>query len=291
MLHSDNPSRGISLAVLASILFAVSDTTAKVLSNDVPVTVINWVRYVIFVGMAGYLARGLPRAALRPARPGLQVLRALAVLGSATLFIYGVQAMTIAQAITISFLSPLLITILSIPILGERVGATRWAAVGAGMCGVLLVVRPGLEGFQPAALFGVASATCWSLGMILTRRMAGADVPETTILWSAAIGLVLLTLALPFDAHWPTPVEWGLLVSLGLIVSLGQWFTVLAHRFAPASLLAPFSYSQLVWVTLTGYLVFGDWPDGWTVAGAIVIVASGLYIARQERQAARQARG
>lgn len=290
MLHSDNPSRGISLAVLASILFAVSDTTAKVLSNDVPVTVINWVRYVIFVAMAGYLARGLPRAALRPARPGLQVLRALAVLGSATLFIYGVQAMTIAQAITISFLSPLLITILSIPLLGERVGAARWAAVGVGLCGVLLVVRPGLEGFQPAALFGVASATCWSLGMILTRRMAGADAPETTILWSAGIGLVLLTLALPFDAHWPTPLEWALLIGLGLIVSLGQWFTVLAHRFAPASLIAPFSYTQLVWVTITGYLVFGDWPDSWTVAGAAIIVASGLSIARQERLATRPAR-
>lgn len=283
MPHPDNPSRGISLAVLASILFAVSDTTAKVLSNDVPVTVINWVRYVIFVAMAAYLARGLPNRALRPVRPGLQVLRALAVLGSAILFIYGVQAMTIAQAITISFLSPLLITILSIPMLGEQVGPRRWAAVGAGMLGVLLVVRPGLEGFQPAALFGIASATCWSIGMILTRRMAGADASETTVLWSAVIGLVLLTVALPFDFQWPSIVEWVLLLGLGLVVSLGQWFTILAHRFAPASLVAPFSYSQLVWVAITGYFVFGDWPDGWTLAGATVIILSGLYIAHRER--------
>jgi len=287
MPHTDHPSRGISLSILASILFAITDTTAKFLSNDVPVTAINWVRYVIFVAMAAYLARSLPRAALRPARPGLQILRALAVLGSATLFIYGVQAMTIAQAITISFLSPLLITILSIPMLGEHVGPRRWAAVAAGMAGVLLVVRPGLEGFQPAALFGIASATCWSIGMILTRRMAGADAPETTVLWSAVIGLVLLSVALPFDFHWPTPFEWVLLVGLGVVVSLGQWFTILAHRFAPASLIAPFSYSQLVWVTITGYVVFGDWPDGWTLAGAAVIIASGLYIAHRERAVAR----
>jgi len=285
MPHTDHPSRGISLSILASILFAVSDTTAKVLSNDVPVTAINWVRYVIFVAMAAYLARSLPRHALRPARPGLQVLRALAVLGSATLFIYGVQAMTIAQAITISFLSPLVITILSIPMLREHVGPRRWAAVGAGMLGVLVVVRPGLEGFQPAALFGIASATCWSVGMILTRKMAGADAPETTLLWSAVIGLILLTIALPFDFHWPTPLEWVLLLALGAIVSLGQWFTVLAHRFAPASLIAPFSYTQLVWVTITGYLVFGDWPDAWTWAGATVIILSGLYIAHRERVA------
>lgn len=287
MPHTDHPSRGISLAVLASVLFAVSDTTAKVLSNDVPVTAINWVRYVIFVTMAAYLTSALPLRALWPAHPGLQVARALAVLGSATLFIYGVQAMTIAQAITISFLSPLLITILSIPMLGEHVGPRRWAAVGTGMLGVLLVVRPGLEGFQPAALFGVASATCWSVGMILTRRMAGVDAPETTVLWSAVIGLVLLTILLPFDFHWPTPLEWVLLLGLGAIVSLGQWFTILAHRFAPASLLAPFSYSQLIWVTISGYLVFGDWPDAWTFAGAAVIIASGLYIAHRERVVAR----
>ncbi len=288
MAHTDHPSRGIGLSILASVLFAITDTTAKFLSADMPVTTINWVRYVIFVAMAAFLVRNLPRHALRPARPGLQIIRALVVLGSATLFIYGVQAMTIAQAITISFLSPLLITILSIPMLGERVGPRRWAAVGAGMAGVLLVVRPGLDGFQPAALFGIASATCWSVGMILTRRMAGADAPETTVLWSAVIGLVVLSVILPFDFHWPSPLQWVLLLVLGFFVSIGQWFTILAHRFAPASLLAPFSYSQLVWVTITGYLVFSDWPDAWTFAGAAIIIASGLYTAHRERLRSRQ---
>jgi drug/metabolite transporter (DMT)-like permease len=287
MTHHDNPVRGIALSLLASILFAVSDTTAKFLSNDVPVTMINWIRYVIFLGMALYLARAVPRLASRARRPGLQVIRAIAVLGSATLFIYGVQAMTIAQAITISFLSPLLITVLAIPMLGEHVGPRRWAAVIAGMLGVLLVVRPGLEGFHPAALFGIASATCWSVGMILTRRLNGIDAAETTVLWSAGIGLVSLTLMLPFDFAWPTATQWLLLLVLSAFVSLGQWFTILAHRFAPASLIAPFSYSQLIWVTMTGYLVFADWPDAWTLGGAAIIIASGLYIAHRERLAAR----
>jgi len=287
MLHHDNPIRGIALSLLASIMFAVSDTAAKFLSNDVPVTAINWVRYVIFLGMALYLARDLPRSAWRPRRPGLQVIRAIAVLGSATLFIYGVQAMTIAQAITISFLSPLVITVLAIPMLGEHVGPRRGAAVIAGLFGVLLVVRPGLDGFEPAALFGVASATCWSVGMILTRRLNGIDSAETTVLWSAAIGQILLTLMLPFDFAWPTATQWVLLVILSVFVSLGQWVTILAHRYAPASLVAPFSYSQLIWVIITGYLVFADWPDAATFGGAAIIIASGLYIAHRERLAAR----
>jgi drug/metabolite transporter (DMT)-like permease len=123
--------------------------------------------------------------------------------------------------------------------------------------------------------------------MILTRRMAGSDAPETTLLWSAVIGLILLSAMLPFDFHWPSPFHWILLLTLGIFVSLGQWFTILAHRFAPASLLAPFSYAQLIWVTISGYLVFGDWPDAWTIAGAAVITASGLYIAHRERIVAR----
>jgi drug/metabolite transporter (DMT)-like permease len=188
-----------------------------------------------------------------------------------------------AQATTINFLSPILITILSVPLLGETVSLRRWAAVGAGLVGMLVVVRPGLGGFQPASLFGVGGAFCWALALIITRKIAISDAPETTVLWFAAIGAAVLTVLLPFDAAWPTGRQFRLALLLGVLVSAGQWIVILAHRLAPASLLAPFFYTQLVWVSILGFLVFGNLPDRWTLSGAAIIIASGLYTAHRER--------
>jgi drug/metabolite transporter (DMT)-like permease len=191
--------------------------------------------------------------------------------------------MTMAQATTISFLSPLLITVLAIPLLGEVVGIRRWAAVLAGMLGMLIVVRPGTGGFQPAALFGVASSFCWATALIVTRKMAAIDPPQTTLLWSSAVGVIVLSALLPFDAAWPTTQQFILAVMLGILSSIGQWLVVLAYRNAPASLLAPFTYTQLLWVSVAGYLVFGTLPDHWTLVGATIFIASGLYTAHRER--------
>jgi drug/metabolite transporter (DMT)-like permease len=199
------------------------------------------------------------------------------------LFVFGIRQMTMAQATTISFLSPLLITVLSIPLLGEVVGIRRWAAVLAGMLGMLIVVRPGTGGFQPAALFGVASSFCWAIALIITRKMATIDPPQTTILWSAAIGAGVLTLLLPFGFAWPTWPQFWLMLMLSVLASGGQWMVVVAHQHAAASLLAPFSYTQLIWVSIAGYLVFANVPDRWTLLGAAIIVASGLYTAHRER--------
>jgi drug/metabolite transporter (DMT)-like permease len=225
----------------------------------------------------------VPRRSVRPRNPGLQITRGLCVVGSSILFVYGVRQLTMAQATTISFLSPLLITILSIPLLGEVVGPRRWAAVAAGMLGMLVVVRPGIGSFQPSVLFGVASAFCWALALIITRKISNSDAPQTTVLWSAAIGTAVLTLLLPFDAAWPTPKQLALSLVLGVLASAGQWVVILAHRFAPASLLAPFFYGQLLWVSVLGFLVFGNVPDTWTLIGAAIIITSGLYTAHRER--------
>src|SRR5262249_2441160 len=140
-----------------------------------------------------------------------------------------------------------------------------------------------------AALFGVASSCCWAMGLIITRKIAATDPPQTTILWSALIGVVVLTILLPFDAIWPTWWQFVLCLLLGVLSSVGQWLVVLAHRLAPASLLAPISYTQLPWVTIGGYLVFDNLPDQWTLVGASIIIASGLYTAHRERVRAHQA--
>jgi drug/metabolite transporter (DMT)-like permease len=282
-MSSDDPLRAIALAVSATVLFGTSDTISKYLSGSLPIVEFIWIRYVLFLIMALILVGRRPRRSVRPRNPGLQMTRGVCVVASSILFVYGVRQMTMAQATTISFLSPLLITILSIPLLGETVGPRRWAAVGAGMLGMLVVVRPGMGGFQPAALFGVASSFCWALALIITRRISNSDAPQTTVLWSAAIGTAILTVMLPFEAVWPSPKQLGLSLILGVLASGGQWMVILAHRVAPASLLAPFFYGQLLWVSALGFLVFGNLPDTWTIAGAGIIIASGLYTAHRER--------
>jgi len=286
----DNPLRGIALSSCACAVFAIADTTSKYLSTSMPIVEIQWIRYVLFFAMAAIMAARAPGRPLRARNPKLQIVRGLCVTGSSVLFVYGIREMTMAQATTISFLSPLLITVLSIPLLGEVVGLRRWGAVLAGMIGMLIVVRPGTTGFQPAALFGVASSSCWALALIITRKIAASDAPQTTIFWSSLVGAVMLTILLPFDAAWPTAWQLSLCLMLGVLSSAGQWLVVLAHRLAPASLLAPISYTQLPWVTIGGYLVFSNLPDRWTLIGASIIIGSGLYTAHRERIRARAAR-
>lgn len=282
-MPNDDPLKAIALIVSATVLFGSADTISKYLSGSLPIIEFIWIRYVLFLVLAMILAGRLPRRSIRPRNPGLQVTRGLCITASSILFVYGVRQMTMAQATTISFLSPLLVTMLSIPLLNETVGPRRWAAVAAGMLGMLIVVRPGLGGFQPAALFGVASGFCWAMALIITRKMATSDAPQTTLLWSAAIGTAILTLIVPFVAVWPTPGQLGLSLVLGVLASGGQWMIILAHRLAPASLLAPFFYGQLLWVSGLGFLVFGNLPDRWTLTGAGIIIASGLYTAHRER--------
>lgn len=283
LVQRDDTLRGIGLAVIATMLFASSDNISKYLSGSLPIIEFIWIRYALFLGMAAFLnGRRLP-ATLKPNNPGLQVIRGLCVVGSSVLFVYGTQSLSIAQATTISFLSPMLVTILSIPLLGEVVGIRRWAAVGAGLIGMLIVVRPGLGSFQPAALFCVASSTCWAMALIITRKISNSDAAQTTVFWSAGIGAGLLTVVLPFDFVWPNAWQLGLSLVMGAVASGGQWLVILAHRQAPASVLAPFFYAQLLWATVLGYFIFNNLPDQWGMSGAGIIVASGLYTAHRER--------
>ncbi|PPQ30370.1 DMT family transporter [Rhodopila globiformis] len=288
---SDEPIRAIVLAISATVLFASSDTIAKYLSTSLPIAEFLWIRYALFLVMAVLLGSRQPHRLLRPRNTGLQVARGICVVLSSILFVHGVRQMSMAQATSINFLSPILITVLSVPLLRETVGLRRWAAVGAGMLGMLVIVRPGLSGFEPAALFGVGGAFCWALALIITRMIAVSDAPETTVFWSAGIGTLVLSTLLPLEAAWPSWRQLGLSLLLGSLASGGQWGIILAHRHAPASLLAPFFYIQLLWASALGFLVFGSRPDGWTLIGAGIIIASGLYTAHRERVRGRMARG
>lgn len=284
--RADNALRGILLVIAATLLFSVSDITAKFVSQTLPPVEVAWIRYVVFVLLTVTPALRRGGGGLRTGRPLTQIMRGAGVVISAILFIMGLQRLPIADAAAINFVSPLFITALSVPMLGEVVGLRRWAAVGFGLCGALIAAQPGTGAFQTAAIFPILSALAWAVAIVLTRRLATTDRPGATIAWTAISGLVLLTALLPLVAVVPTWREIGLCLIIGFAASGGQSIVVLAYRHAPASLLAPFSYLQMIWSTVFGLMVFAARPGPATIVGAAVIAASGLYAAHQERKRA-----
>jgi drug/metabolite transporter (DMT)-like permease len=284
----DDPMRGIPLLLAAVVLFSISDALAKYLGQTLPPMEIVWLRYCSFFALT--LLPLAARPGLWRARsPKLQLLRGLGVAGSAVFFTTALTLLPMAEATAINFVSPAFVTILSICFLGERVGWRRWSAIAVGMAGMLIIVRPGAEAFQPAALLPVISSFSWACAVIVTRRMGATEAPATTLMWTAGTGLVVATLLLPFlGSQIPDAREILLGLLLGAISFAPQWLVVLAYRAAPASVLAPFSYSQIVFSGLLGLFVFGAWPDQWTLIGAAVIAASGLYSAHRETLRARE---
>jgi drug/metabolite transporter (DMT)-like permease len=193
------------------------------------------------------------------------------------------------QATAIMFSTPFLIAMLSGPMLGDRVGWRRWSAIGVGFAGVLLVARPGFGGIQPAALLSVAAVFCYGTYMIATRILARTDSNETTLFYSNMVGVAVMCVVVPFV--WSTPHDpWiiTLMVLSGAFGSVGHYLLIMAHRLAPPAVLAPFLYTQIVWVIALGFMAFGDLPNRWTLAGAGVVVASGLYILHRERKVGRR---
>lgn len=286
----DSPLSGIILSVAAGLIFAISDAIAKSLTTSIPTIEIVWMRWF------GFLAIVIPTivysrgTVMRSRRPLLQVGRAVCLLASSMLFIVGLSYLPLASATTLNFVSPLIVTALSIPLLGEQVGARRWAAIAVGLVGVLVVVRPGTGAFDPAAILPMLSATGWALAIIATRKLAGVDRPWTAMCYSAVVGFVILSIAVVPVFVMPTLTQVGLATLLAIAATGGQYLTVLAFQRAPASLLAPFTYVQLIWSTAFGYAIFGNLPDGWTWLGAAIIIASGLYTAHRERIRWREAR-
>jgi drug/metabolite transporter (DMT)-like permease len=288
----DEPLRGIPLFLVAITLFSVSDALAKLLGETLPGPMIAWLRYAVFLSLALVpLMRRGGLSLLRSRQPFSQVLRGAGVAGSAILFILALRELPLAEATAINFVSPFFVTALSVLVLGERVGWRRWSALGVGLLGMLIILRPGTDAFGLEALLPIGSSAVWAMAVVVTRRMAGVDPTATTILWTAGTGFALMTLLLPLGFAWPTPRELGIGLLIGLVSTAAQWLVVGAYRLAPASVLAPFSYLQLLHSALFGLLLFATLPDRWTLIGAAVIAASGLYTAHRERVRMRERAG
>ncbi len=275
--------------LLGTVFFASSDVVSKYLAADLSPFQITWIRYATFTGiMLAVMLHGR-RLRLATRRPALQLLRGCGMVCSSVVFVTALHYLPVADATATSFVAPLFVTALSIPLLGERIGWRRWTATLVGLIGVLIVVRPGGQGFQLTSLLPMLSALSWAFALIFTRMMSGTENPISTMTYTALVGFVLLSLFLPLYWQAPTPQQIVLGIFVGLASTTGHWFVLLAFRHADASVLAPFTYSQLFWASLFGFFLFSNLPDLWTLIGSLIIACSGLYTAHRERIRARAA--
>jgi drug/metabolite transporter (DMT)-like permease len=285
----DDVPRAVAFMMLSAILIPLLNASSKYLTQFYPVVEITWARYAgHFAFMVLVFAPRRGTRLLVSSRPVLQLLRSTLLCLSSLIYISALTWVALPTATAISFTGPMIVTALAPFLLGERVGRTRWLAVGAGFVGAVVIVRPGMDSANQAALLVLASAFASALYQILTRKLASQDPAETSITYIALAGFVLTSIPLPFV--WVTPASaWDTLVfvGLGLFGGFGHYFLVRAFELAPAPVVSPFNYGQLIGAGLLSYTVFGQVPDAWTWIGAAVIVASGIFMLYAERRKAR----
>jgi drug/metabolite transporter (DMT)-like permease len=275
---------GIVLMMVAWSLFPVMDAISKAISDDYLVPQIVWARF-LFQSLAGLLLlAALGRlGALRTNAPRLQLLRSGVFLAHTLLFISAIVFIPLAEGIALLFVGPMIVTALSAMVLGERVGAVRWLAVLAGFAGAMIIIRPGLGTLHWASSLVLLSALCLAFYQVWTRGLSLIDAPLTTLAYTPLAGLVVLTPVMPFAWVTPSLADWGLMALMGAVGALSHLILIKAFEAAPASLLAPFAYIQIISATLLGLAIFGDFPSEWTLLGAAVIIVANLALIRLDR--------
>jgi drug/metabolite transporter (DMT)-like permease len=276
--------KGIVLILLAICCFAMLDATAKYTVQTVPQQVAVFFRYFVALVLASLLIvrTGGPEL-LKTRHPAGQAMRGVLLMASTTLNFLALSYLQLAQIAAILFTIPLWVCALSMPLLREPVGIRRWAAVIVGFLGVLVVMRPGTSDFHWAMFASLGAALCGGIYNILTRKVGGADRAETSLFYVCLVGAAAAALPLPWAWETPQGLAWGLFLMMGIFGFAGHLMLIEAHRLAPASMLAPFIYTQIIWMILLGFIVFGDRPDMWTLIGAAIVIASGLYVFARER--------
>ena len=275
---------GIALMCAAVASFSCLDATGKYLNHHMATTQVVWARY-FFASFLTFLFSNpiRHRGLMRTSRPFMQTGRSALLLLSTALNLFALRWLQLDEALSIIFATPLLVAVLCVPLLGEHVGWRRWTAIVVGFCGVLVVARPGFGGLHPAALLSLGGTVCYAFYVISTRVLSRTDSNETTQFYTNLVGAVAMTVIVPFV--WAPPdsiMVAGLMVLIGALGGGGHYLLIRAHRLAPASTLAPFIYTQMVWTTTLGFLVFGDVPHHWTIVGGVIVISSGLYLLHRE---------
>jgi drug/metabolite transporter (DMT)-like permease len=281
---------GIGFALVGFFCFTIIDTCAKYLGmSGMPPMQVVFIRYagqLLLVAALFLPTRGI--ALVHTRSPKLELLRGLCLLGSTVFNFFAITFLPLTVTASISFTMPLMLCALSIPLLGEQVGWRRWMAILVGFAGVLVIVQPGSDAFHPATFLSLTGAGFTAFYMLLTRKLAGVDSTTTQQFYAALVATICV---LPFAFVgwvWPSdPVGWFAFLAIGAVALTGHQFITTAHRFAPASIIAPFGYIQIIFMTASSWVIFNEPPDVWVFVGAPIVIGSGLYIWLRERQLAK----
>jgi drug/metabolite transporter (DMT)-like permease len=276
---------GIALVSLTYLLFTLLDGSAKWLVRGMPVIMVVWLRFVLHVVIGGAILFPLRgRALVRSRYLRWHALRAVMFIAMTGVNFWALQYLQLTVTSSIFFTVPILIALISALFLGERLDLGRWIAIVVGFLGVLVIVRPGSSAFHPAMLAAMANAIVYAIFMLMTRRLAAYESPETIQYLPAVGAAVLLTPFAIAGWEWPdTWLEWTVACLLGVLGATGHYLLALAHRYASSAVIAPFVYQQVIYMAAFGYLVFGDVPGAAVWIGAAIVIASGLYLFYRER--------
>ena len=277
--------KAIIFSLLGWMFLPVMDGFAKYLSDDLPILQITWARYFFTVAFVFPIMLFFYKKQLVWSdKPRLQIFRGLILLSANICFFYAISVISLAKALTLAFIAPLIVTAFSPILLGEKVGFRRWTAVAVGFIGSLIVIRPGFLEFNLASMAALATGFFYGFYLIITRKLSTSDNPLLTLLITGMVGALLVSLIIPFYWVKPTLNQWSLMAGIGVFACIGHLFLILSLKYADASKLAPLGYTEIIPNVIIGYYFFSELPDNWTYLGLFIIVLSGLYISRREYQ-------
>ncbi len=275
--------KAIILNLSAWVMLPIMDGFAKYLSSTIPVLQITWSRYFFTVIIVLPVMLFFFRKNFKwTEQPKLQLIRGLLLFCANILFFYSISLISLAKALTLAFIAPLIVTILSPILLGEKVGFRRWAAVITGFIGSLIVLRPGFVEINLASLAAIGTGFLYGVYLIVTRKLHNSDHPLLTLLLTGIVGAIIGSMIMPTVWVQPTITEWYMMFAIGFFASIGHLLLILSLRYADASKLAPFGYFEIITNIIIGYYFFNHFPDNWTFIGLFVIISSGVYILRRE---------
>ena len=275
--------KAIVLNLSAWVMLPIMDGFAKYLSSTLPVLQITWSRYFFTVVIVLPIMLIFFRKNLTwTEKPKLQLIRGILLFCANILFFYSISIISLAKALTLAFIAPLIVTALSPVLLGEKVGFRRWAAVVIGFIGTLVVIRPGFVEFNLASIAALGTGILYGFYLIITRKLHDADNPLLTLLLTGIVGAILGTMIMPTVWVQPTINEWYMMFAIGFFASIGHLFLILSLKYADASKLAPFSYFEILPNIIIGFYFFNYFPDSWTFIGLFIIISSGTYIFKRE---------
>ena len=280
--------KAITFNLLAWVMLPIMDGFAKYLSSDLPVLQITWARYFFTVAftlpiMFFFFRKNL----VWTDKPKLQLIRGLILLTANVCFFYSISIISLAKALTLAFIAPLIVTAFSPIFLGEKVGFRRWSAVIIGFIGSMVVIRPGFVEINLASLAALGTGVMYGFYLIITRKLSSSDNPLLTLLLTGVVGAIIISFVMPFVWIKPTLNQWSMMAAIGIFACVGHLFIILSLKYADASKLAPFSYFEIVTNIIIGYYFFSDFPDKWTFLGLFIIILSGIYISRRENMVRR----